>query len=76
MLSTAARGACDIRRRVYVDSASMYRRDPSAYRTPIAREDLPDPDTPATATSLRSGTVTSTSRRLCTRAPRTSIAKG
>ena len=31
--------------------------------------DLPDPDTPVTATNRPSGNVTSTSRRLCSRAP-------
>lgn len=74
--STEARAACDIRRRVYVDSASIYRRDPSAYSTPIAREDFPDPDTPATATSRSRGTSTSTSFRLWTRAPRICTADG
>ena len=56
-----------------MDSASRYRREPSAYSTPSASEDLPDPDTPAMPTILFSGMSTSMFFRLCTFAPRTSI---
>ncbi len=44
--STSAFAACVMRLRVYVERASRYRREPSAYKTPSAREDFPDPDTP------------------------------
>src|SRR6201991_1768488 len=40
---------------------------------PSIRELLPDPATPVTTTSTPSGMSTSTSCRLCVRAPRTSI---
>nr|BFF24870.1 hypothetical protein GCM10025732_28350 [Glycomyces mayteni] len=39
-------------------------------------EDFPDPETPATATSLRSGTSTSMPLRLWTLAPRTAMRTG
>src|SRR4051794_27532994 len=37
----------------------------------LTRVDLPDPDTPVTATNIPNGNFTSMSRRLCSRAPRT-----
>jgi hypothetical protein len=49
---------------------------PSAYSVPIARDVLPDPDTPTTATVRHSGTSTSTSLRLLCRAPRTPMTVG
>ncbi len=42
----------------------------------MARDVLPDPETPTMATVRHSGTSTSRSRRLLCRAPRTSIAVG
>ena len=65
-----------MRRRVYVDSASRYRRLPSAYSTPSASELFPEPDTPAIPTSFPSGMSTLTFFRLCTRAPRTCMKLG
>src|SRR5262249_30067898 len=38
-------------------------------RMSLTSVDLPDPDTPVTATNLPSGDVTSMLRRLCSRAP-------
>ena len=76
MLSRLASDAWVMRRLVYVDRASRYLREPSAYSTPSARDDFPDPDTPATATTSPSGTSTSTFLRLCTLAPRTSMWSG
>ena len=49
------------------------RREPSAYNTPIAREDLPEPDTPAIPTIFPNGISTSIFLRLWTFAPRISI---
>ncbi len=43
----------------------------AGYSTSLTSDDLPDPDTPVTATKVPSGTVTSMSRRLCSRAPST-----
>src|SRR5919199_7013959 len=71
-------------RPVYV--AGLLRREPriavwSTVTTPSRpdtdpwiRELLPEPATPVTTTSTPSGTSTSTSLRLCVRAPRTSSA--
>ena len=39
----------------------------------LTRVDLPEPETPVTATKQPSGNATSMSRRLCSRAPRTTI---
>ena len=49
---------------------------PSANRVPMASELLPEPETPATATTHHRGTSTSRSRRLLCRTPRASIAAG
>src|ERR1700722_2316564 len=49
---------------------------PSANRVPMASELLPEPDTPATATTHHSGMSTSRSRRLLCRTPRASMAVG
>ena len=76
MLSSLASDAWVIRLLVYVDRASRYLLDPSAYSTPSAREDLPEPDTPATATTFPNGTSTSTDFRLWTLAPRISTWSG
>jgi hypothetical protein len=43
-------------------------------RMSVTRVDLPDPDTPVTATSVPSGKATSIPARLCSVAPRTVIA--
>ena len=71
--STCALGAWVIRLRVYVDRDSRYLREPSAYSTPRARDDFPDPETPAMPTILLRGMSTSTPLRLWTLAPLTTI---
>ena len=52
----------------------MYRRCPSAKIVSKASELFPDPLTPVRTTSRSRGMSRSTSRRLCTRAPRIAIA--
>ena len=52
------------------------KREPTAYRTPRARDDFPEPDTPAIPTSRFRGMSRSIFFRLCTRAPRISIWSG
>ena len=55
---------------------SKYLRDPSAYSTPSAREDFPEPETPAITTISCSGISISMFFRLWTFAPRTSMCLG
>ena len=74
--STSALATCVILLLVYVERDSRYLLEPSAYRTPSAREDFPEPETPAMPTILFSGISTSTFFRLCTLAPCTSIFSG
>src|SRR6478609_5709994 len=57
--------------RAYADSDSTYRRWPSAKIVSNARLDLPDPESPVKTMRLSRGRSTETSRRLCSRAPRT-----
>src|SRR5664280_2021240 len=57
--------------RAYDDSDSTYRRWPSAKMVSNARLDLPDPDNPVKTISASRGRSRLTSRRLCSRAPRT-----
>ena len=45
------------------------------YRMSLTSVDLPDPDTPVTAMKQPSGNDTSTSRRLCSRAPLTASSR-
>src|SRR5580693_4352012 len=53
------------------DSASTYRRWPSAKIVSKARLDLPDPDSPVKTIREFLGRSSETSLRLCSRAPRT-----
>ena len=59
-----------------MESASRYLLEPSAYSTPSASEDLPEPETPAIPTISFSGMSTSILLRLCTRAPRICMYSG
>ena len=61
--------------RAYAESDSTYRRWPSAYSVSNASELLPEPETPVRQISLLRGSVTSTLRRLCSRAPRITISE-
>src|SRR5258708_38045503 len=45
------------------------------YRMSLTSVDLPDPETPVTATSKPSGNATSTPRRLCSAAPLTTTSR-
>src|SRR5262245_9457791 len=56
-----------------VDIDASSRRWPSAYTVSNASDDLPEPLTPVTTTSLSRGISTSTPFRLFSRAPRISI---
>src|SRR5688572_7704987 len=53
----------------YALRLSAYRRWPSANRVSMVRDDLPDPETPVTTTSLFRGIATVTFLRLWTLAP-------
>src|SRR5207342_2297505 len=57
--------------RAYAESDSTYRRWPSAKIVSKARLDLPDPDSPVNTMRASRGRSRLTSRRLCSRAPRT-----
>ena len=52
---------------------SLISRRDSAAMVSKTSDDLPEPDTPVTTVSLRLGMSTDTSRRLFSRAPRTSM---
>ncbi len=69
--STWGTPACSNSRRAYGATDSRYRRWASAKIVPNASDDLPEPETPVNTTSASRGTSTSTSFRLCSRAPRT-----
>ena len=72
-VSTSGRptlGMNDCRKAVYV---SLISRWDSAAIVPNTSEDLPDPDTPVKTVIARFGMSTETSRRLFSRAPRTSM---
>src|SRR6478672_3685510 len=71
MKSTSGLSICPRNCRAYADSDSTYRRCPSAKIVSNARLDLPDPDSPVKTMRLSRGRSTDTSRRLCSRAPRT-----
>ena len=53
----------------YAESDSTYRRWPSAYMVSKARDDLPEPETPAITINLLRGIFRLTFFRLFTRAP-------
>ena len=72
-LSTYARQFLGQMPKPEVDSDSTYRRCPSAYTVSNASELFPDPDTPDITTSLFRGMTRSTFRRLCSRAPFTTM---
>ena len=73
--STSGRASGRMNWRTYVDRQSRNRRWPSANSTSNASVDLPEPETPVTATSASRGMSTSMLRRLCSRAPTTRIAR-
>ena len=50
-------------------------RASALYRMSLTRVDLPEPDTPVTATRQPSGNATSTPRRLCSAAPLTATSR-
>src|SRR3954447_16249903 len=59
--------------RAYALSDSTYRRWPSAEIVSNASDDLPDPDSPVMTTSASRGIFSEMSRRLCSRAPETTM---
>src|SRR4051812_8798138 len=71
MKSTSGLSICPRNWRAYADSDSTYRRCPSAKIVSNARLDLPEPDRPVKTISASRGRSRLTSRRLCSRAPRT-----
>src|SRR5947209_20540939 len=71
MKSTSGLSICPRNCRAYDDSDSTYRRCPSAKIVSNARLDLPDPDRPVKTIIASRGRSRLTSRRLCSRAPRT-----
>src|SRR4051795_1516907 len=71
MKSTSGLSICPRNCRAYDDSDSTYRRCPSAKIVSNARLDLPEPDKPVKTISASRGRSRLTSRRLCSRAPRT-----
>src|SRR6478752_5641898 len=71
MKSTSGLSICPRNCRAYADNDSTYRRCPSAKIVSNARLDLPDPESPVKTMRLSRGRSTDTSRRLCSRAPRT-----
>src|SRR3954447_9842278 len=73
--STSGLGIWPKNWRANVDRLSTYRRWPSAYSVSNASELLPLPETPVRQISLFRGSVTSTLRRLCSRAPRITISE-
>src|SRR3954454_14495305 len=62
-----------LRREPRIGAWSTDTTPPRPHTEPRIKELLPDPATPVTTTSTPSGMSTSTSWRLCVRAPRTSI---
>src|SRR4029079_1893329 len=72
MKSTSGLSICPRNCRAYADSDSTYRRWPSAKIVSKARLDLPEPDNPVKTIRASRGRSRLTSRRLCSRAPRTS----
>src|SRR5262245_13655972 len=68
--STSGFLSCPTKRFANVDIDASKRRCPSAYSVSNASDDLPEPLTPVTTTSLSRGISTSTFCRLFSRAPR------
>src|SRR5262245_23958594 len=71
--STSGFLSCPTKRFANVDIDASSRRCPSAYTVSNASDDLPEPLTPVTTTSLSRGISTSTFCRLFSRAPRISM---
>src|SRR3954470_10236433 len=71
MKSTSGLSICPRNWRGGADSDSTYRRWPSAKIVSKARLDLPEPDRPVKTMRASRGRSRLTSRRLCSRAPRT-----
>src|SRR3954462_3957469 len=71
MKSTSGLSICPRNWRAYALSDSTYRRWPSAKIVSNARLDLPEPDSPVKTMRASRGRSRLTSRRLCSRAPRT-----
>ena len=55
--------------------APLSSRASALYKMSLTSVDLPDPDTPVTATRQPSGNATSTPRRLCSAAPLTATSR-